>query len=484
MQNAVKHIGAVVSRILFIGLSAQIVLGLLWMFCAFDGMQEFRATEYYLEAADSLKFDEYAGILYPFILILVNGVERLLGIPYAPMMYFLQIVLAFVAGCCLVSAVGVDKKLWKVWGSLVLMTFPMAMQCHMAILPDSFAYSCFLLMLAGVLEAAKTVKKTSQDGLGQKRKLWQRVRSSAGIYVFWILTVLLLPENLYLGAIPVLFFGGYVLLRERSIWLQLVLFILSIGTITGVNVMILGMDSLNTVRDSVEATVFRRFCWTDFAGTYYYWPQELKAVVSDDLFAEIAGEAANMEQLFQPMVEDVLGAEEAEEWYGMVAKALFAKNSRLLLFEMAMDAGGYALPPIMLDIALDGINYSSFGMRNYEVMRQDHPLLTRYYIDYSIRWFTVGIILTAGMFALKKLTEVLAGGLQKDSHYIGEASTRGGFVFWTLMISAGASVLWYTMQNTGLWDYKKALLAGCLWMLWMMKAVWDNIGGMSDCPEK
>lgn len=483
MRNAVKYIGAVVSRILFIGLSVQVVLGLLWMCCSFDGVQEFRASGYYLEAADSLLCDEYTGILYPFILMLVKWLGESVRVSYASIMYLLQIALAFVAGYYFVSSTGVKEKFWKLWGSLVLLTFPMTMQCHMALLPNSMAYSCFLLLLAGVAE------------------LYVQP------YICWILAALLLPEYLYLGAVPVVLLVIYYIIgslrgakeqpvtmgsdlgiqrrgiRGHAIIYHLALMVVSVGLIAGVNALTLVPGSQGRVHNSVEAVAFRRCCWTDFSSTYYYWPEELRAAVSDDLLAEIVKEAENLDYYFMPKAEEVMGAEAAEEWFGMVAKGLFAKNYKLILYETAIDAVGYTVPTVLTDILLGGKDYSSYGMRNYEIMRQDHPLLTRYYMDYSIWWFYVGFALAAGLTVLRALVALLCGRRQQKSYArecepeglrcrVRVGAVKGGFSLCVCIFGAAAMVAWYALQNTGLWDYKNALFVGGLWMLWMIKGAY------------
>ena len=159
MHRAMGHIRAVVSRILFIGGSVQILLGLLWMLLAFDDRQNFVGSVY-AEWLDGL----------------------MTGVSYEPVVYLLQLGIAIVAGYQLLDGLGTCRKFWKVWGSLALLTYPYAMQCHMAVLPDSLALSFFLLLLAA--------------GLKKKRS----------IYLFWLLSAVFLPEYLYFGAVPVVFF--------------------------------------------------------------------------------------------------------------------------------------------------------------------------------------------------------------------------------------------------------------------------------------
>ena len=93
---------------------------------------------------------------------LYQGLFRLLGeIPQ--LMYLLQLGAAFLAGdFFLRSFSGIfsggfswkegsrngRERFWSLWRALALLTYPFAMQCHMAVLPHSFMGSLFLMMLS------------------------------------------------------------------------------------------------------------------------------------------------------------------------------------------------------------------------------------------------------------------------------------------------------------------------------------------------
>ena len=53
-----------------------------------------------------------------------------------------QILFAFYSGVVFLRSFGGTAKKWfPVWGSLGLLTYPFAMQCHLAVLPNSVGYA-------------------------------------------------------------------------------------------------------------------------------------------------------------------------------------------------------------------------------------------------------------------------------------------------------------------------------------------------------
>ena len=74
MQKAVGRISALLSRIIFIGMSIQIVLGIVWMCGNFLYFQDFGESAFYVSVSKNFFCDEYTGILYPVDLLLARGI--------------------------------------------------------------------------------------------------------------------------------------------------------------------------------------------------------------------------------------------------------------------------------------------------------------------------------------------------------------------------------------------------------------------------
>ena len=87
-------VSAVMGRILMIGFGVQILLGMVWMFCHIGYYQEFPDSAFLERVAGSLVCDEYTGILYPLLILLCQGITRVVPIPYFCALYALQLVAA------------------------------------------------------------------------------------------------------------------------------------------------------------------------------------------------------------------------------------------------------------------------------------------------------------------------------------------------------------------------------------------------------
>ena len=411
MQSAIGHVRAVVNRILFIGVSVQIVLGLFWMLLAFDDRQAFAGSAY-TEWLDG----------------------HFSGFPYEPAVYLIQLSVALFAGYRLMEGLGAEKAFWKIWGSLALMTYPYAMQCHMAILPDSLAFSFFLLLCAAGLKGKKS------------------------IYVFWLLSAVFLPEYLYFGAVPVVF--GFVMSAGKNgDFKKIGLEVLVIGVVA---VMVSGFHKFaETEYDSLGEAWFRRTVWSSFYQFYPDWPEELRQAIGTEEYDAIQAMPENMITIVQPKAKAVLGEAEARDWFKEFGMFVFKANREQLAAEVIKDAGGYAVPQVMVPLRLAGKGGYSLCGRNYEVMRAGHPLLTRYYVDYSAIWFVSGVML----LVVLAVADWFGRGLGTD---VKQDKKSRQWILSAGMISGGLMVIWYTLWESNLWDPKKALFVGALWILSMI----------------
>jgi len=130
MQKVSKAFVNVICKLLLIGFGVQIVLGLCWMVANMGRVQQFGETARYLEASKSFIGSGYRGILYPLLIMLAQGMEQLVRIPYHCFLYLLQLVAGFWAAYRLLDAVGVKGKYRICYGSLAMLTVPMAMQTN------------------------------------------------------------------------------------------------------------------------------------------------------------------------------------------------------------------------------------------------------------------------------------------------------------------------------------------------------------------
>lgn len=436
MQKALIHIRAVLSRILWIGVSIQIVFGLLWMCCSFTGAQWFLESSFYVKVSENFICDEYTGILYPLLLVLTGKNDLLLCL--------LQLTAAFGAGYVFVGALGANSPAWRIWGSLGIMTYPTALQCHMAVLPNSLTFSCFLLLLACVLRALK-----------KERQNWRM--ELLGTHVCWGLAAFLQPEYFWFGLVPVIMFWIYDVVKYRKsagrrVGYHFLLAAVFAGMIINVSGFYTQEGYYGKAGGSLAGTVFRRVVWCGLAQYYMDWPEEVRAVVPAELFTETLERPENMTLLLQPEIEAQLGMQRATEFYWDISGLVLKNNYRRIAYEVGWDTLGNLLPLVTIQEQLEGRGYGSYCARNYETMRQECPTLTYYFMQYAIWWFPVGCILAAMVILMDLMSK----------------SKKQIYPVMVCVLSGIVMAMWYVMTDVGAWDYKNGLFMGCLWVIWMI----------------
>lgn len=440
MKKALGHLCALLKGILFIGFSIQIVLGLIWMCFHFAGVQKFGAPE---------------GFLYPMLLKCFGSVPQVL--------YLLQLGLAGYAGNLILKPFGKQGVFWQSWQVLALLTLPVAMQCHLALLPYSFVSS---LLFLEVYFCRGAMRERDDVDVTELAK---------GACCHLALS-LLLPEYVWLGGIPLML---VVLLRLPALvkrMRKLTYCILLLAAIVGIAA---GTDSLirseEDYRGSFWFSMASRIAWPTISNDSQDWSDELEAVVKP-VYWEITYSPGNMERLLRPVVEDAVGEEQAQVFYREMVERAWPLQWPKIIRQMGWDVLTLVLPQAVLQMQLIGRGYDSYSGRNYEIMLEGWPMLTKYYVDYSCWWFIV-MLGTAAMLAVFRL---LAG----ERLY----SQRALALPAVCALSAGVITLYYTMRGAGIADYKSTLALSSVWTVGALQIYSgqgvDADGGTVDCMEK
>lgn len=462
IHKGLQHISAVFRSIIFIGISIQIVLGLFWMCSSFADFQEFGESYLYVEISKTLVCDEYTGILYPLLLGAARGVEWLLRIPYYMVMYPVQLFLALYAGCKFLNAVGVTRKYWQLWGGLGLLTIPMAMQSHMAILPQSFVGSLLLLQLSILIGYSKGKEE-------------EGVKPLARMSLLWMLCALLLPEYLFLGGILPIWYLLSGLARDlresrRRLWHKGLLILAFGGMAAGILNLTQVEGCYGKVHKSLSATLYSRIGWSSITDTLQEWPEGMLDIVGLEQARATAQGADNIARILGPALEEAVGEEGAKAYFRAAARQAWERDYRRILHEIAWDAAGYTMSPIVLQLQLTGRGYDSYSGSNYDIMRSNAPELTAAYVDYSCWWFAVGLGLTALMLCGRLLQLLPAGGETKAAKKasVWEYLKQSLGVMMPCAVVGGCVILWYTLSGGGMMDYKHSILIDYLWAAWLM----------------
>ncbi len=326
---------------IFIGFSIQIALGLAWAACNFFEVQDFFWR--------NLQRTEPEGAIY--------GLYSFLG-HWPPALYLIQLGLAFYAGHRFLDrnvAAGFSmdarrRKAFTFWGSLALLTFPFALQCHLSVLPYSAAGSLFLLMLSLLLEALAPPEGRKRKGAGKA---------------------------------------------------------LAMGAVCGALAAVLALEAGADERDAIwgrgpEAAMASRMAWPSLWNDRIYWPEELRGLLSDEEAWDAMYRPGNMERALE-LIEARAGKEEAGKRYMQLAETAWQNRRPVILRQLGWDFLGYAVTPLIFPLQMEGRSYDSYSGRNYAAMREHAPLLTRRYVEYGCWWFKCVLALAAVSSAVRLL---------------------------------------------------------------------------------
>lgn len=508
MYDLGKQIQRVISGIFFIGISVQIVLGCFWLLGNFGGFQQFADSYSLINVSKSFLCDEYTGILYPVLIMLARGVEKLFSLHYYYVLYLVQLVVAcyaahrFLWACAvtirrfgskirtlkaletegqntavqqsmavpdiLIKQIKMDGKqtglqagqhksrlFWDIWGTMCLLTIPSAMQCHLAVLPNSLTLSFFMVMISYVLEASGTPAGLQAIALVKMMPLW-------------LVTTLLMPEYKILSAVPVLclFICNVVKFwkqNKRKLLRLAVILAVFAGIILAVGRLIQVPGSHGKMRGTISAVAVRRLVWPWFTENYNFWPEQIREIMDEGQSQEISWYADYVTDRFGPMVEQAVGLKEAQILYRKMARTALSIHTRDIAKELIQDAVSYTVSPFMLNRALRGYGNTSYSGRNYEIMKNNTPGLTRIYVWYGNWWFCAGLILSLLSLPAAWLCRRGADGKTRQR-------AAGGTIFLLAAASAGM-VIWYTLSGAGIMDYKNTVFITILWYSWMLKSM-------------
>lgn len=430
MKKAARQLCIILGAVLFIGFSIRIVLGLAWMVSHFMEVQEFAPV---------------SSGLYLLLMQAVGSLPQVL--------YVLQLGTAFGAGWQLLKGLGVSRRLWRTWGALALLTFPMAMQCHMALLPYSFVSSLVLL------ELSFCTQNLAENPLPSFSKL-----SQAGCCMLGL--AFLLPEYGWLGAIPLVL---TVLFKLRIMWKQARRLLYSCLLVAVFCGMVGGIGSLISKEDdssrSFWLSMASRTAWPTIWNDSHCWSQELHDLVGDAACWEIAIRARDMEGILQPLLESKVGAAQAEKYYREMIAVSWEQHSGQILKQMIWDVLIYGAPEAVLQLQLEGRGYDSASGKNYEIMMMRHPVLTKYYVSYSCWWFWVSL----GIAALLLIAHFVAGDKARPRGYLAVATM--------VMLWMAAILFYYVIQGAGIADYKCTLAVSQLWCVFAVVICYGGLRG-------
>lgn len=428
MRKAAGSVRLVIKNILFIGFTVQICLGLIWMAANFARVQDFAPVD--------------TGV-YPLFLRLAGG--------WPGLIYLLQLGVAFYAGYRLLQSLHVGGRKVCLWGSLALMTLPMAMQCHMALLPYSFIASL------GLLEVSFVCGQTGEKEMSGEKVLWGSIVCFAAQCLLWpkyCMPGAVLPFLLLLRRLP-----GMFRKKERRFRGLLLAVCFLVVTAAGYG-MERGGEGGKGNTSGWNWLLTKRFCWptiwVDWSGAL----GELGLTDSSELWYS-SYYPNNMDMYLKPGLEG-MSPEAADSVMRKMISHAWSIHYPMVVRQIGWDVLGYSVTPVILPLQLAGDAYDSCSGRNYEIMRNGTPILTKYYVRMSCGWFAAALVLLAGAALPDGIRRFLKVRKSVKKWRLCLSET---FPFMAAAVSAGVAALFFTMQGAGIMDYKYTVWINQLWIV-------------------
>ncbi len=423
---------------------AQIVLGIGWILANIMHLPMFHETILLNRAADLFVVDEYMGILYPVLIKMTKWIEKVSGFPFYSQLYALQLISALGAFLYMlrysgwISGNGLLGKLKYGLAALYMLTFPLLLQLHMAVLPYSLAASISIIMIC--------------DGLYYLYHM-EEVRGSVLIRLcgLWMLVVLLLPDyswmlGIFMMTLFVKILYGNKIWRNRILicMLSTVLCFGVIGNTTQVP------GSMGRIQKSASSCLLSRFVWPNLGSYSFFWPQEVGDIFTLEELSGMAVYSESMMYDFGPVLEENYGKETANNIYFKMAVAAFGLNTKQILIDTGRDFVSYLCPQIAFQQQQKD-NRGALLAWNYGRLQEQTPMLTKYYVNISFACWNVLCVLGGLLILIRRQYKVRS--------YAG------------MMIGSSTLFMafWYTMQGAGIQDYKKVMLISLLWLLPVIK---------------
>ena len=434
-------------------MTVQVALGVGWIAANIGHLPLFEETPLLVEAARTGNMDEYIGVLYPLLIRMALGIEKVLHIPYYVLLYILQLAAAVYAEKYMLSyngrilGCGKRKTIKTVLIIGYLLTFPQLLQLHLAVLPYSLAMSVGLLLVC--------------DGLFY---LCHSEKFSGKVLIrlcgLWLLDVTLLPDYKWLAGIfmlSVLLIGAAKNKQWRGrILLSILCTVLFFGVVEK-STQVPG--SMGRVQKSVGSTFLTRFVWPNFVTCNFFWPEEVQENFDIAELMNITKYAEDTGTQFGYFMDEKYGREAANALYMDMAEIAFKLNTKQQLESLTRDCVAYLCPQISFQQQKVN-NYSALLGWNYGRMQEQAPVLTKYYVGCSFAGWNV----MCGAVLLLLLNVVYRKHIKLS---------RGAVI---VGISVLFMALWYTMQGAGVQDYKNVMLISFLWLLPVVGG-FDLIGG-------
>ncbi len=367
-----------------------------------------------------------------------------------------------------------EKRFLRGYICAFLLTVPCLLQMHTARLVWSPALSCFLWMLGLVME-------TAVRGVSKKKVLFL-----TGAYFLY---GVICPDGLWLGGILLFFCLLYRRKRERitenrnksgkEAGEQREKVPFGLAVFFTAAVIFLANAGLNSAfpearriyRENNPGTAaVSRFVWPNFASNYFFWDEEVKAVLSEEDAVRLCQRIDLLETEFYPAMVEAYGTGKATRLCLEMGYRCLMDRSRETVLEIGRDLKDHLLIPFTIENNLRGRGVSLTAW-NYGRMRARSPVLVKYYVRYGS--FELPILLLCSLLLwwfykndqMSQLVKQQAESNEKPLFYKYGGGEKISVQWKILFFVVILYTLWYTMRSNLPIDYKLVLPILFIWYL-------------------
>lgn len=455
MRKACETVKRIVRYVVAICMLLQIVMGLCLLVCNLGYVPRLKETAEYLTAAQSLLMDEYMGILYPLFLRCVLAIEAVIGLPFQIPVYILQLLLAGAALSLLLREFLISGKK-RLFVLLYLMGIPMLLQYHMTILPNSFLFSVSVLF---VTMGIKIWKK--QKACGKELLI---------LCSLWITAALLQPDYLFISGVWLFLYFAAFLIRawqteKKEVYDKYLPvkilggFVAALAVILLVNGRTQTTGSHGRMQRTMESMLFERLVGQNFANTYFFWPDEVKNVISLAEAEEMAKRSDNLRYETGPSLEAALGKKAANKAYMAMAHACLTVRTKETLYRIRDDFCDYLFMPFSLLLGGSNGHISAAGF-HYARLTEHSPRLGRWYFWGSLYGLLCSLFALAAAAVCRIVSACKTVSVRK---LLCRKKMKGtaGWIFLFILLQ----VFWYTISSSLPVDYGNVMMGTLGWYM-------------------
>ena len=398
-----KKAGKILPIAYYLLLAIQVIFCILWVAKSSLKLPLIYEGSIYLEAARTMKFDEYSGVIYPlFLRFIYLGMSNISGrITVAG----LQLVALLFSAVFLInrikrmSAVTIElKSLDIVLILLHFITFPLVAYIIFLMTPEAFALSFFMVWCGYLFDD----KKKPLD-------------------IFLMVTAYILAGFMsikYAYIIGIIWLVYILVMNRSKIFLNLARWISGICFIIIMNILFITPGCYGRMPASMGTGLVCNYSYEVLVHDHFFWPEEAKAAIPFENLGNILMDRSHVvTKMGEPLLNnysywktDILGLQ--------IAKASIMVRSRETIDRFLGNVSDYLLTPVTFLENINGQGKSSSAINIYSMAGGDSRL--------AVMYMLAGLIINS-------LIIILAS--------FGKIFDKKTFSFWIMMYLV-ASVFW------------------------------------------